>query len=237
MAYAVVAGHNSIIPGAAGNGYKEHEVARQIKDKVIFYLKQLGEKAFDCTDNVGRTKEQVWKNAVANCNKAIGKNGFIIAIHLNAGGGTGTEVFDYKGRQKDKCQRISARLAKDFSWNNRGWKNGDWIGLIKTTQAPVVYVEVCFIDNKNDMQKLMADIDKAAIGIVEEMTNKKVSHPKKEEKKATSNQPGKFALEAWEKAQTKKSKDGTSILDGTRPQEPITREQFAVVLDRLGLLD
>ena len=41
MAYAVVAGHNSIIPGAAGNGYKEHEVARQIKDKVIFYLKLL----------------------------------------------------------------------------------------------------------------------------------------------------------------------------------------------------
>lgn len=240
MAYAVVAGHNNIVPGASGNGFKEHIVARQIKDRVISFLKQLGETAFDCSDEVGRTKEQVWKNAANNCNKAIGKNGFVIAIHLNAGGGTGTEVFDYKGGQKEKSQRISARLSKDFGWNNRGWKNGDWIGLIKITQAPVVYVEVCFIDNKNDMQKLMEDIDKAAIGIVEELTGKKinVSPPKKEEVKvADKNDVSSWAKASVEKARKKKDKNGTPIMHVDNPKGAVTEEQLATILDRLGLLD
>jgi len=172
--WAVVAGHNSIIPGASGNGFQEHIVARQVKDRVIHYLRKLGETAHDCTDEDGRNKTQVWMNAVSNCNRTIGKNGFVIAIHLNAGGGTGCEVFDWKGTQKAKCQAVSVRLANDFSWKDRGWKNGDWIGLIKETQAPVIYIELCFIDNIKDITKLTQNIDMAAIGIVEEMTCKKI---------------------------------------------------------------
>lgn len=180
--YAVVAGHNDIITGALGHGFKEHIVARQVKDKVIYFFELLGEKAYDCTDEVGKTKQQVWLNAANNCNKKIGKDGYIIALHLNAGGGTGTEVFDYKGKQKTKCQAVAERLAEDFSWSTRGekgWKDGSWIGLIKKAQAPVIYIELCFIDNKSDMTKLMKDLDKAAIGIVEAITGKKVPIEKK----------------------------------------------------------
>lgn len=43
-------------------------------------------------------------------------------------------------------------------------------------------------------------------------------------------EPSDYAKEAWEKAAAK------GILDGTRPQEPVLRQQLAVVLDRLGLL-
>lgn len=173
--YAVVAGHNSIVTGASGHGFKEHEVARQVKDRIIYFLEQLGEKAYDCTDEVGKTKQDVWLNAANNCNKKIGKKGVVIALHLNATpGGTGTEVFDYNGKQKGLCQKVSARLSKDFSWRDRGWKNGDWIGLIKKAQAPVIYIELCFIDNITDITKLTRDIDTAAIGIVEEMTGKMV---------------------------------------------------------------
>jgi len=178
MSYAVVAGHNEIIPGAAGNGYQEHVVARQVKDRVIHYLCQLGETAHDCTDDVGRNKTQVWMNAAKNCNKAIGKNGYIIAIHLNSNGGnpgTGTEVLDYKGTQKAFCQRISARLAKEFAWKDRGWKDGSGIGLIEETEAPVIYIELCFINNISDITKLIRNIDTAAIAIAEEITGKKVA--------------------------------------------------------------
>ena len=31
--------------------------------------------------------------------------------------------------------------------------------------------------------------------------------------------------------------DGKTILDGTRPKDDITRQELAVVLNRLGLLD
>lgn len=39
-----------------------------------------------------------------------------------------------------------------------------------------------------------------------------------------------WAKESWDKAVSKK------ILDGTNPQNPVTREQLAVILDRLGLI-
>lgn len=53
---------------------------------------------------------------------------------------------------------------------------------------------------------------------------------KKTETKAPEG-PSEWAKEAWEKATQKK------ILDGTNPQGPLTREQMAVVLDRLKLLE
>lgn len=48
---------------------------------------------------------------------------------------------------------------------------------------------------------------------------------------SNNNKPSTWAKVAWEKA-----KDN-GILDGTNPQNPLTREQLAVVLDRLKLLD
>ena len=42
--------------------------------------------------------------------------------------------------------------------------------------------------------------------------------------------PADWAAEAWSKAQSK------GVLDGTRPAEGITRQELAVVLDRLGLI-
>lgn len=44
------------------------------------------------------------------------------------------------------------------------------------------------------------------------------------------NKPSAWAKSSWEKATKAK------VVDGTRPQEPVTREQLAVILDRLGLI-
>lgn len=49
--------------------------------------------------------------------------------------------------------------------------------------------------------------------------------------KSDPNEPSTWAKTAWEKAKTKK------VLDGSNPKEPLTREQLAVVLNKLGLLD
>lgn len=48
--------------------------------------------------------------------------------------------------------------------------------------------------------------------------------------------PAEWAKGAWEKAQTTKGRDGKPILDGTRPTDTLTRQELAVVLDRLGVL-
>ena len=55
--------------------------------------------------------------------------------------------------------------------------------------------------------------------------------------KPTADQPAEWAAYAWKKAGGKIGTDGKHILDGTRPADNITRQELAVVLDRLGLLD
>lgn len=45
-----------------------------------------------------------------------------------------------------------------------------------------------------------------------------------------SDTPASWAADAWEKASAAK------VLDGTRPAEPVTRQELAVILDRLGLV-
>lgn len=51
-----------------------------------------------------------------------------------------------------------------------------------------------------------------------------------EVKKMASNTPASWAKDAWEKA----TKAG--VVDGTRPTEPVTRQELAVILDRLKLV-
>jgi len=43
--------------------------------------------------------------------------------------------------------------------------------------------------------------------------------------------PAPWAADAWEKAKTK------GIMDGTRPRDPVTRQELAVVLERLGQIE
>ena len=49
--------------------------------------------------------------------------------------------------------------------------------------------------------------------------------------------PAIWAKEAWEKASKTIGTDGKPIMDGTRPTDSITRQEMAVMLNRLGLLD
>lgn len=173
--YVVLAGHNYIIPGAAGNGLKEETVARTIKNAVINYLRKLGHNVIDATDEVGRTKEQVWMNAVKKANDTFGRNCIIISIHLNSGGGTGIEVFDFKGTSNPLASNISRELAAALGLRNRGQKDGSDLGIINSTAGTCVLVECGFIDNADDMRVLMANIDKAAAAIVKGATGQSVN--------------------------------------------------------------
>ncbi len=49
--------------------------------------------------------------------------------------------------------------------------------------------------------------------------------------RSVSQEPADWAKAAWDKAEAQ------GVMDGTRPAEPITRQEVAVILDRLGLLE
>ena len=103
--------------------------------------------------------------------------------------------------------------------------------VLTATTAPAVLLECGFHTNKEEVTLLKtADYrDKLAKAIASGVMN----YFGVEEQQPESGQPDQadpWAQEAWAKAAA------AGIFDGTRPSDPLTRQEAAVVLDRLGLL-
>lgn len=170
--YNVHAGHNRIVPGAS-KYLDEVTENRKVKDKVIELLKAAGHTVYDCTDDAGRTSGANLANIVAKCNKHTVD--LDISIHLNAGGGTGTEVWYYSGSStgKSNAAAVSKKVADALGLRDRGAKATTGLYVLKHTVAPAILVECCFVDSKTDQEKW--DVDKCAKAIVEAVTGKAVS--------------------------------------------------------------
>ena len=178
--YNVHGGHNSIVPGAA-KYLNEVTEDRKVKNKIIELLKKEGHTVYDCTDDVGRTQQQNLSNIVAKCNKHSVT--LDVSIHLNAGGGTGCEVFYYSGDSTGKsyASKISANISKALGIKNRGAKATTSLYVISNTKSTAVLVECCFVDSTTDKNKWNAD--KCAKAIVEGILGKTISS-------STSSNPG-----------------------------------------------
>ena len=68
------------------------------------------------------------------------------------------------------------------------------------------------------------------------MSGEVPQEPEEPQQPATD-KPADWAARSWEKASKKIGTDGKPVLDGTRPEDSISRQELAVVLDRLGQLD
>lgn len=167
--YNVHAGHNSIVPGAS-KYLNEVTEDRKVKNKVIQLLKAAGHTVYDCTDDSGKTVGANLANIVAKCNKHTVD--LDISIHLNAGGGTGAEVFYYTGSAagKTKAAAVSQKVAAALGIRNRGAKSSSGLYVLKNTKATAILVECCFVDSKTDQGKW--NVDKCAAAIVEAITGK-----------------------------------------------------------------
>ncbi|PEB56257.1 N-acetylmuramoyl-L-alanine amidase [Bacillus pseudomycoides] len=169
--YSNHGGHNEFVQGANYGNRKEHIMDRQVKDAVTAKLRALGHTVYDDTDDVGRTQAQNLNNIVANCNSH--EVDLVISYHLNAsdGNGHGVEVLYYD--QCDLATKVSAQLAKDIGWRDRGAKQRTDLAVLKGTKAPAILIELGFIDNDADMAKW--DVDKIANSIVYALTGQAVS--------------------------------------------------------------
>ena len=104
---------------------------------------------------------------------------------------------------------------------------------------PAILIEYAFITNKKDESILINQVDKlarlTANGVAKYYGQSAIKEDKKEDKPVAKKESVHAA--SMKKANKKKGKDGKPVLDGTRIDQPLTRGQFATVLDRLGLLD
>lgn len=164
--YSIHGGHNSFVQGANYGGRKEHIMDRQVKDAVIAKLRALGHTVYDDTDESGTSQNANLNNIVAKCNSHYVD--LVVSIHLNAFNtvADGVEVCYYD--QQALAAKVSAQLAKDIGWKNRGAKLRTDLAVLANTKAPAILIECGFIDNEADMQKW--NVDRIANSIVFALT-------------------------------------------------------------------
>ena len=152
--YNVHGGHNFIVPGAKGL-LDETTEDRKVTARVISALRNAGHTVYDCTDDSGRTQGQNLANIVAKCNAhPVDLN---ISNHLNAGGGTGVEVWCYNEKTKDIAAAICANVSAALGIPNRGVKYSKNLYVLRKTAGSAILVECCFVDNQNDASHWNAD--------------------------------------------------------------------------------
>lgn len=166
MVINVHGGHNRIVPGASGY-LDEVTEDRAVTAQVIAKLRALGHTVFDCTDDSGRTQGQNLANIVHACNAHAAD--LDVSIHLNSGGGTGTEVLVYSdtGAAAGYAVKICAAIS-ELGYRNRGVKERKNLYVLRRTTAPALLVECCFVDSVADAQRF--DADKMAAAIVRGIT-------------------------------------------------------------------
>lgn len=139
--------------GALGGNYQEFKIGREIG-------KYIGEifKGYDCNADVINYDATLYlTERIAHVNK----HGYDLAmeIHLNAAGGTGSEVY-YKHKSvtgKKLAAAISKSIANTFGIRDRGAKvkinpaNGtDYFGFVRSCKCESLLIETVFIDTASD---------------------------------------------------------------------------------------
>jgi len=177
MSYELItvhAGHNAIVPGASGCGYKEHEVAREFAALLIEAFKQVGQAVVCTTDDIGKTQNENLTNIVRSCN-SYNKNGRLdISLHLNSAAptATGVEVLYYD--QKSLAARVSQAISEAIGIRDRGAKERKDLRVLNSTNAPAILIELAFITNADDMGKLLNNKQNVISAIVRTVTGREV---------------------------------------------------------------
>ena len=198
----MISGHGAGDSGACakikGKTYKEAE-------ETIVMVKKIKEQLskYNVTVDLYPTDRNAYEDAKKGCLKVdFSKYDYVLEIHFNAcvndlngnGKTTGTEAFITTSDKTNKAEKNMLSCLSALGLNNRGVKSHNWtvINRAKTKGADSCLLEVCFIDDADDMAiytKNKDNVAKAiALGIVKTYLLKKKaksSNAKKATKKKT----------------------------------------------------
>lgn len=185
--------------GAVGllNESKEN---RQVGDKVIQKLRALGHIVIDCSCN---SASSVNEQLAAIVNKANAqKLDLFLSLHLNAGGGTGAEIYTTNtSGAKEEAKKLIETYCKRTGFRNRGHKYKE-LYVIRHTNASAMLLEMCFVDTESDFKRWNnLGVETIANVIVEGITgqiaieNKPVESTKPVESKPQVKEEGKLLKE------------------------------------------
>lgn len=166
--------------GSGAVGYiNESNETRKVGPKVVEYLKQLGIDATYIKLDKATTSSYLYDQVrLAN---SKGTFDCVVQIHFNAGSQdpnsdtTGTETYYVSSKGKVFADRVNAKLSTLF--RNRGAKNDKpnlyWL---KNTTNPAILIEVCFVDDKDDIRIYQNNFDEVCKLIAEGLANKTLTN-------------------------------------------------------------
>lgn len=218
MKILLVSGHGAGDNGACakikGKTYKEAE-------ETIVMVKKIKEQLskYNVTVDLYPTDRNAYEDAKAGCLKVdFSKYDYVLEIHFNAcvndlkgnGKTTGTEAFITTSDKTNKAEKNMLSCLSALGLNNRGVKSHNWtvINRAKAKGADSCLLEVCFIDDADDMAiytKNKDNVAKAiALGIVKAYSLKKKSTSNTTKKSTTKKTVA--AAKSFSKALTGKYK-------------------------------
>lgn len=159
-------GHGGSDPGAVANGFKEKDLTLSIGKYCNERLRQYG-----IETKISRTTDiDSSINSKVAASNSFGAD-VCMDIHINAGGGDGSEVYysHISPNGKKLAQSIVDAMSA-IGQNTRGIKTrlsssgNDYFGMIRDTNAPAVLVECAFIDNKTDIQIINTEAKRKVFG-------------------------------------------------------------------------
>lgn len=147
-------GHGGSDSGAVGNGVVEKKANLVTGLACAAELRRHG-----VTVSEARTTD-VFVSLDARTSKAnsLGVN-YFVSIHHNAGGGDRGEGIHsiYRGKGQALANAILDEMASKLGqqkkvYEKKGSDNKDYYHVIRNTNMDAVIIEVCFLDNKKDVQ-------------------------------------------------------------------------------------
>lgn len=147
MNILLIAGHGDGDSGAVGSGYKECDLTREFASLICSKLKKI------CCATLADTNRN-WFEYLDTNSYDFSDYNYVLEIHFNAGGGTGSEIYvtdSEKGITVEES--ILNNLCGTAGYTNRGVKRKNFrvIQRIKSQGISSALLEVCFIDNATDI--------------------------------------------------------------------------------------
>lgn len=151
--------------GAVSGGYVEAEQTQQLADKVANVLRsQYGLEVY--VNKSGYYKLRQTQASMLDC-------GVLVSIHFNAGGGSGTERYIHTQNaaygSSTLQNSVHSNLVSSLGLRDRG--KGKMQLAVVSGKLPAVLLEICFIDNSNDMRTYTGKMDTVAAGIAKGIAN------------------------------------------------------------------
>ncbi len=159
-------GHGGSDPGAVSGKHKEKAYALDIATACTAELKRHGVAVMQ-SRTIDETESAAAK--VKECNAYAPD--VALDIHLNAGGGDGSETYHsiVRGEGEELAKEIEKAFVK-IGQNSRGTKvkkndaGRDYFAMIRQTNCYTVLVECAFIDNKRDVQLVDTLAERQQVG-------------------------------------------------------------------------